>query len=183
MAYQPILGPIIGHPSELSTGANAVTLAGAGTSYVVLAVRLITPTPSGFFSIPLSAVSVLTGNKSSVEYRIVFNALVVGDPLVFTRLDSISVLEGAVGNGTQVITGGIAPGVGRFVPGDEERGLPRDTMVSPLAAPITSDLIAYLSVCPVGSGAPASVFARAEFDEIEVDENGEPLERGIQLGR
>ncbi len=182
MAYQPILGPIIGHVSELSTGSTPVTLASAGTFYVVTALRLITPAPSGFFTIPLTDSSLMTAGKKSVEFMVLFNASVTGDALVYSQLDPLSVLEGAVGNGTQVATGGIPGGIGRFVPGNSETPLAQGARLSPLADAFPHGAVAYLVAAPNANN--ASVYASTSLTEIPVDaaSNGNPLARGVQLG-
>ena len=180
MAYQPVLGPIIGHVSEFSTGSTPITLASVGVFYVVTALRLVTPAPTGIFTIPLLDSSLMTASKKSVEFRVLFNATVSGDPLVYTQLDPASVLEGAVGNGTQVATGGIKGGTGRFVVGESESALVAVSRLSPLAAPFPAGAVAYLVASPNSNN--ASVYGSTSQNEIEIDENGDPLERGVQLG-
>jgi len=162
MAYQPVLGPIIGHMSEFSTGSTPVTLASVGTFYVVIALRLITPPPTGIFTIPLADSTLMTASKKSVEFRVLFDATVSGDPFVYEQLDPLSVLEGAVGNGTQVATGGFGGGSRRYVAGESEASLVAGSTLSPLAAPFPSGSVAYLVASPNSNN--ASVYGQSERD-------------------
>ena len=183
MAYQPFTGfpgPIAGHLSEISTSDISVGLATAGIFYLVLCVRIRMPAPINEYAIPLEAISVLAGKKS-LEWKVLLGATFGGDALSFSQLDPLSVLEGAQGNGTQeVLDEGVSLATGRYVPKDEERGLPRETLSTATVVPVPVNVAACLVATPLGNN--SSVYARAEFLEIELDSEGDPADRGVPLG-
>lgn len=180
MAYQPILGPPLGHLSKLSTGTNEISLSGPGVNYVALAVRIAAGTV-GKFAFPVESVSVLAGIQSDLEWSVVINATILGGgPLVYSQLDPLSVVEGAVGDGSQEVIGGITMALGRFVPKGEERGMPREILSSAFDSMIPPDTIGMLVVASMSN--MGSVNARFELLEIPLDENGQPVSRGSVTG-
>lgn len=167
MAYQPFPKPFTGHISQLSTGMTPVSLADAGDFYVVLAARFKTPFPVADYQVLTIGLSVMTTTRKEVEWEFMAAVQHSGDALVYSGLDPLSVFEGSVGNGTQKVTFGVPIAVGRYVPGEDERGLirvpgPSDT--SPTAFP--KGLEAFLTVRGLANA--AAVVARAEFQEIEL---------------
>lgn len=179
MAYQPIPGPMDGHLSELSTDDTPVTLASAGTEYVVLAVQL-KPGLASSFAVPLQSISVMAGKLRDVQWRAVLAPAIAGTPLVFTDLDPKSVLQGAVGDGTQTISGGTTLATGGFVPAGSERGKSRQTVLNAPLGPVDSGIAAVLVA--FGMGNNGSVSARAEYLEIPLKENDTPEGRGFPTG-
>ena len=177
MAYQPFPTPIGGVLSELTNGTTPVTLATAGVDYVVIAVRfsLAQQQPETNDYVVMSEnISRLTATNKEVEFRFLAHADLAGNPRGFTALNPFSVLEGAVGDGTQVATGGLALGSGRYVPGSDERSimnLPSSSIRFPAVVP--KSLLGLLVARPLANN--ASVTARSIFREIEVDANGEPV--------
>ena len=174
MAYQPIRPLLGGHLSEITSGVTAITLPTAGPEYVVLVTRFITPNPTADFAIQTEAVSLMSTSKKQFEWRFLANAIVNGDPLVFTQLDVLSVLEGAMGNGTQETSNGFPFGLGGFVPPDNERGLPKDLLPSEqLPFIVPKFAIGYLVARGLSNN--TTLVARASFRELELDAAGVPL--------
>lgn len=174
MAYQPFPSAAPGHLSEFSNMATPVTLAAAGTEYVVISVRVALPAPTNDYSIPLEALSVLATANKDIEYRIIIGGTVSGDPLVYSQLDPVSVLEGAVGNGTQTVSGFITAATGGYVPASNERALGK-TVTQSNDVPLIA--IPGLAFCLVAMGLAnnAAVAARGEFREIKLDAAGNPI--------
>lgn len=174
MAYQPFPPLVGGHLSEISSGVTEITLPNAGQEYVVLVTQFITPNPTADYAVQTEAVSIMTTSAKQVEWRFVANAVINGDPLVFTQLDLLSVLEGAMGNGTQEASNGFPFGLGGFVPPNNERGMPKDLSPSE-QLPFVVPKFAIGYMVAQGLSNNTKLVARASFRELELDAFGVPL--------
>lgn len=178
MAYQPFPPPTGGSLSEGTTGVTPVTLATAGVDYLVLSVAFNSaakaPSAPGFI-ILAESISMMTTSGRDVEFRFIANGVLAGNPLVYSSLGPFSVLEGAVGDGTQEVSNGLVTGIGRYIPGNEERVIDRLPSASmELPAVIPKSLVGMLVARPLANN--ATVVARWMFRELEVDETGQPVQ-------
>lgn len=173
MAYQPIPRPVTGHISVISTHAQPVSLAVAGVQYVIMALKLLPGLPNPY-TIVTERVSIMATNRKTFEWEFLSNPDVVGDPLVFEQLDPLSVLQGAIGNGTQIATGGFQNAVGGYVPPEDER-----SAISPVVntgdrlVAVPESLIGYVVATPLANN--AAVVSRVALQEILL-EGGTPQE-------
>lgn len=190
MAYQPIPRPVLGHLSFLGAGTLPIALDDDGRAHIVLAVRLKESIEVDF-AIITEAASLLAASTRPILFQFVANGDVDdgGEELVFASLDPQSALEGAVGNGLQVLTNGEEL-VGRYVPTASERSVAVPMQGSDqFGQPFPEDLTGYLTaraIDPVmGGGIPPQngrALARVEFREVELTDEGEPLARGFSDG-
>ena len=187
MAYQPIPGPILGKVSHITSGIEPTTLTLGDTSYLVFATRAIDGDTSNIAFAQLS-VSIMAHNMRDLEFFITIAPSedppsgISGDPLVFNPVDAESRVEVAFGNGSQIVTGGSMLG-GRYVPGNSERSIEDPSSITdalgsqPIAAP---GFVACF--CARSAGFNAKVTLRTTFREIPLDDNGDPVERGVPTG-
>lgn len=187
MAYQPIPGPVLGKVSHITSGIEPVTLSAAETSYLIFATRAIDGDTSNIVFAQLG-ISIMTFNMRPVEFFISITPAVeppsgiTGDPLVFAPVDSSSRVEVAFGNGSQEVSGGTMLG-GRYVPGNSERSIEDPSSISdalgsqPVLAP---GFVACF--CARAEANNAQVTIRTSFREVRVDDNGNPVDRGIPTG-
>lgn len=173
MAYQPFPNRVPSIPEFVTNGTQPVTMATAGTDYILWAISI--KPGAGTFTGRTELVSMLAQMAGrAIEFRFAYDLTFAGNALVFEETAPGSKLLVAYGDGSQAISDGIFI-QGRYVPGGSERDFSGPPFLSnDLPTVMAPDFVAYMTGRGFANNAKGA--ARAEIQIILVDDEGNPIE-------